>query len=288
ENKLLSVSIPLTLKASVSPIKSKITAAVRSTMIFPATSATFYKAAGIMCNEDIEIQSYETKANATSGHDHASQVFTTINNFQLDFFLEENLSKGPTCQHSLLVSILARTREWQPSWQLQLNLWEIPAMPREHRACPTSMEEMVAFVATKLGNKVEVLSTSQTHTSAPIRKGPVKILSFQKRSLVEGKNILYYCHHVTRTKVVRASLIGTDSSVIHGVAICHINTALWASKHPAFAALDIPHGAEACHHNTHHNLIWMKQTNEVPRNKSSKSEGKPKRQMRKKERSRAG
>ncbi len=172
-------------------------------------------------------------------------------------------------------------------------------MPREHRACPTSMEEMVAFVATKLGNKVEVLSTSQTHTSAPIRKGPVKILSFQKRSLVEGKNIvichnlmfppqLYYCHHVTRTKVVRASLIGTDSSVIHGVAICHINTALWASKHPAFAALDIPHGAEACHHNTHHNLIWMKQTNEVPRNKSSKSEGKPKRQMRKKERSRAG
>ncbi|CAK9858153.1 unnamed protein product [Sphagnum jensenii] len=172
-------------------------------------------------------------------------------------------------------------------------------MPREHRACPTSMEEMVAFVATKLGNKVEVLSTSKTHTSAPIRKGPVKILSFQKRSLVEGKNIvichnpmfpsqLYYCHHVTRTKVVQASLIGTDSSVIHGVAICHINTALWASKHPAFAALDIPHGAEACHHNTHHNLIWMKQTNEVPRNKSSKSEGKPKRQTRKKERSRAG
>jgi hypothetical protein len=97
ENKRLSVSIPLTLKASVSPIKSKITAAVRSTMIFPATSATFYKAAGIMCNEDIEIQSYETKANATSGHDHASQVFTTINHFQLDFFLEENLSKGVTC-----------------------------------------------------------------------------------------------------------------------------------------------------------------------------------------------
>jgi len=66
-------------------------------MIFPATSATFCKAAGIVCNEDIEIQSYATKANATLGHDHASQVITTINNFQLDFFLEENLSKGVTC-----------------------------------------------------------------------------------------------------------------------------------------------------------------------------------------------
>jgi hypothetical protein len=74
------------------------------------------------------------------------------------------------------------------------------------------MEEMVAFVATELGNKVEVLSTSGAPTSAPIRKGPVKMLSFKKRSLVEGKNIvichnlmfpsqLYYCHHVTRTKV---------------------------------------------------------------------------------------
>jgi hypothetical protein len=154
-------------------------------------------------------------------------------------------------------------------------LCEIPALPGEHRACPTSMEEMVAFVATELGNKVEVLSTSGAPTSAPIRKGPVKILSFKKRSLVEGKNIvishnlmfpsqLYYCHHVTRTKVVQASLIGTDSSVIHGVAICHINRTLWASEHPAFAPLDSPHGVKACHWNPQHNLIWIKRTNEVP------------------------
>jgi hypothetical protein len=72
ENKLLSVSISLTLKAAVSPIESKVRAPVRSTMIFPATSATYCKAAGIVCNEDIEIQSYATKANATLGHDHAS------------------------------------------------------------------------------------------------------------------------------------------------------------------------------------------------------------------------
>ncbi len=306
ENKLLSVSIPLTLKASVSAIESKVTAAVRSTMIFPATSATFCKAAGIACNEDIEIQSYATKANATLGHDHASQVITTINNFQLDFFLEENLSKGvtqlannlfdPSPIRAFLPSKLAKllsalTTANLPTLLATFNiskntrmaaimatatyLCEIPALPGEHRACPTSMEEMVAFVATELGNKVEVLSTSRAPTSAPIRKGPVKILSFKKRSLVEGKNIvichnlmftsqLYYCHHLTRTKVVQASLIGTDSSVIHGVAICHINTTQWASEHPAFATLDIPHGAKACHWNTQHNLIWIKQTNEVP------------------------
>jgi hypothetical protein len=134
---------------------------------------------------------------------------------------------------------------------------------------------MVAFVTLKLGNKVEVLFTSGAPTLAPIRKGPMKILNFQKRSLVEGKNIvichnlmfpsqLYYCHHVTRTKVVQASLIGTDSYVIHIVAIYHINTTLWALEHPALTALDIHYGVEACHWNTQHNFIWFKQTNKVP------------------------
>jgi hypothetical protein len=72
ENKLLSVSIPLSLKALVSPIKSKVAAVVKSTMIPLATCVTFCKAVGIVCNEDTEIQSYATKANATLGQDHAS------------------------------------------------------------------------------------------------------------------------------------------------------------------------------------------------------------------------
>ncbi len=97
ENKLLLIYIPLTLKALVSTIKSKVTSIVKSTMIFPTMSATFCKVVGIVCNENMEIQSYATKANATLGQDHASQVITTINNFQPNFFFEENLSKGVTC-----------------------------------------------------------------------------------------------------------------------------------------------------------------------------------------------
>jgi hypothetical protein len=72
EIKLLSVSIPLSLKALVSPIKSKVSVVVKSTMIFLVTNIVFCKVVGIVCNEDMEIQSYATKANATLGHDHAS------------------------------------------------------------------------------------------------------------------------------------------------------------------------------------------------------------------------
>jgi hypothetical protein len=36
-----------------------------------------------------------------------------------------------------------------------------------------------------------------------------------------------------------------------------MDTTLWASEHPAFAALDIPRGAEACHWKIQHDLIWI-------------------------------
>jgi hypothetical protein len=45
--------------------------------------------------------------------------------------------------------------------------------------------------------------------------------------------------------------------ITHSVAICHMDTTLWASEHPAFAALDIPRGTEACHWNIQHDLIWI-------------------------------
>ncbi len=108
ERMLPSVSIPSTLKVSVSPMEGTTTAdeyvaVVKSAMNFPTTSAMFCNVAGLICDEDIDIHSYATKAaNATStttttqGHKHASRAIgvTTINDFQLDFFLEEQLENG--------------------------------------------------------------------------------------------------------------------------------------------------------------------------------------------------
>ncbi|KAH8950682.1 hypothetical protein BDL97_10G097700 [Sphagnum fallax] len=325
-------AIPATLKVSVSPVEGTATAdqfatAVTGAMSFPALSAKFCVAAGLVCDEDIEIHSYTTKKNSSSTPEvpimgrhnmmtHASAAsrtmgITTINDFQLDFFLEENLVEGaymhladnlfdPIPLRAFLPSTVAKVLpalttanlpKLLAAFTIDKNsrmaammatatyLCESPALPREQRACPTSVEEMAVFVASEVGEQLEVLSTRGAPTSAPATTTtteekkllPVKVLSYTKRSLGEGKNIvvchnlmfpsqLYYCHHVTGTKVVQASLGSSDGSVIHGVAICHMDTTLWASEHPAFAALNIPRGAEACHWNTQNDLIWIPTT----------------------------
>lgn len=153
-----------------------------------------------------------------------------------------------------------------------VRLCEEPALPGERRACPTSVEAMAEFVSSEVGSDVELLATSGApEVITPVMKPlkPVRILRFTKRSIVEGKHIvichnlmfpsqMYYCHHVTGTKVVEASLESQeDGSVIRGVAVCHLDTTMWASEHPAFASLNIPRGAEACHWTAQNDLIWM-------------------------------
>jgi hypothetical protein len=60
---------------------------------------------------------------------------------------------------------------------------------------------MAAFVASEVGDKVEVLSNGEAPTSAPTTKAPVKILSFKKRSLGEGKNIVV-CHNIMSNRTI--------------------------------------------------------------------------------------
>ena len=147
-------------------------------------------------------------------------------------------------------------------------LCENPALPGEQFDCPATLSAMAQFVVSQLGSNVEALSTSGAPATAPANQAPVQIVDFTKRSLAEGEHILichslmfpsalYYCHHVTGTKVVQASLLGADESLIQAVGICHMDTSLWATEHPAFAALNIPRGAEACHWASENDIVWV-------------------------------
>jgi hypothetical protein len=300
EKTLPSVAIPLTLRTSVSPLDGTQTAtrfatAVTRGAIFPATTASFCKAAGLLCDQDIDIAIYTS-----------NNPIHTINDFQFDFFLEPSLQIGATMKldenlhdpiplRSFLPKSVADTLpslttpnlpKLMQTFNIQagsrmanimavaVRLCEEPALPGERRACPTSVEAMAEFVSSEVGSDVELLATSGApEVITPLMKPlkPVRILQFTKRSIVEGKHIvichnlmfpsqMYYCHHVTGTKVVQASLEAQDedgSSVIQGVAVCHLDTTMWASEHPAFASLNIPRGAEACHWIAQNDLIWM-------------------------------
>jgi hypothetical protein len=140
----------------------------------------------------------------------------------------------------------------------------------EERACHTSFEGMAQFATSKLGaNNIRILATTRALAEASIPT-VVKVVGFHKRSIAEGKRVvichdlmfpsaLTYCHAVQGTKVVQVSL-ETESvarNQINAVAICHLNTTNWLSRHPVFAALNITKGEEACHFLTEGDIVWV-------------------------------
>lgn len=306
EDTLPTVTIPSSLRGSVSPVDGSVVAtrfatAITRGAIFPATTASFCRDAGLMCEEDVDISPY-TSISSTLGQEGTSRALgiKTINDFQFDFFLEDNLVKGATMnlaenlhdpipRRAFLPKEVADTlppltTSNLPKLMQTFNigektkmatimgtatfLCENPPLPGEERACPTSVEAMAEFVSSQLGKEVKLLATKGAPEAAPAIKKPVTVVDFTKGSLDEGKKIvichnlmfpsqLYYCHHVTGTKMVQASLAAADGSTIHGVAICHLDTTMWSSEHPAFAALKIPRGAEACHWTAQNDMIWV-------------------------------
>ncbi|KAG0504973.1 hypothetical protein M758_2G143500 [Ceratodon purpureus] len=143
------------------------------------------------------------------------------------------------------------------------------ALPGEARSCAASADALATFVAAELGNNVNVYGTkgAPTSTSTSTVKEPVAIVKVAKGSVDEGKKIvvchhiafpssLYYCHRVTGTKVIHTTLKTTEGSLIKGMAICHLNTELWLSRHPAFKALNIAHGDEACHYLVENDMVF--------------------------------
>ena len=152
-----------------------------------------------------------------------------------------------------------------------------PALPGEERACAVSFEEIMAFATTHLGENVQLLATTGAPAeSAPTSTStaPMKVMGYRKHSVEDGKravvchelmfpSAMYYCHRVTGVKVIDVSLASaTDQAIpsnnqIQATAMCHMDTTLWLSRHPAFAALHIARGDEACHFLSAGDLVFV-------------------------------
>jgi hypothetical protein len=139
------------------------------------------------------------------------------------------------------------------------------------------LEEIMAFATTHLGNNVQLLGT----TGAPTESAPTStstapvVMGYRKHSVEDGKlavvchklmfpSAMYYCHRVTGVKVIDVSLASAadpaipSNNQIQATAMCHMDTSLWLSHHPAFAALHIAHGQEACHFLSAGDLVFVK------------------------------
>ncbi|GFS35399.1 BURP domain-containing protein [Actinidia rufa] len=89
---------------------------------------------------------------------------------------------------------------------------EEPGTKGEEKYGATSLESMVDFSTNKLGKNIQGVSTEK-------RAG--------------DKTTVFYCHKKQTTKAYVVSLVAADSTKAKAMAVCHMDTSAWNSKHLA-------------------------------------------------------
>jgi hypothetical protein len=145
--------------------------------------------------------------------------------------------------------------------------------PEEKPAsCPTSEKAMTKFVSSLLGQNVELLTSTVISAKASAVSGPVTVVDYHTHSAdIEATPVVchsvpfpsqvYYCHMLSKTRVLQATLEAAEGGRINAVAICHLDTSWWSPKHPAFAALNVQPGTEVCHWAAESTLVWVHNSN---------------------------
>ncbi|CAO2829252.1 unnamed protein product [Amaranthus hypochondriacus] len=136
----------------------------------------------------------------------------------------------------------------------------------ETKKCVGSVEDMIDFAVSVLGQSVEARTTENISGSkSDILIGKVRGVNGGKvtKSVSCHQSLypylLYYCHSVPKVRVYQADLLDTKTKAIinHGVAICHLDTSAWSPTHGAFLSLgSSPGKIEVCHWIFENDLTW--------------------------------
>ncbi|KAK2399191.1 BURP domain protein RD22 [Trifolium repens] len=135
----------------------------------------------------------------------------------------------------------------------------------EEKLCVTSLESMVDFTTSKLGNNVEAISTEVKKESEMqeyvIAKGVKRFGEKNKAVVCHKENYPYavfYCHKTDTTKVYSVPLEGVDGNRVKAVAVCHTDTSQWNPKHLAFQVLKVQPGTvPVCHFLPQDHVVWV-------------------------------
>ncbi|KAL9239597.1 hypothetical protein vseg_013906 [Gypsophila vaccaria] len=144
---------------------------------------------------------------------------------------------------------------------------ERPASQGETKQCVASIEDMIDFAVSVLGDNLVVRSTDNVNGSGQsVVIGSVKGLNNGRvtKSVSCHQSLfpylLYYCHSVPKVRVYEADILDSKSKVKinHGIAICHLDTSAWSPGHGAFLALGSRPGLiEVCHWIFENDMTWV-------------------------------
>jgi len=136
----------------------------------------------------------------------------------------------------------------------------------EEKLCVTSLESMVDFTTSKLGNNVEAVSTEVKKESSDLQeyvmaKGVKKLGEKNKAVVCHKENYPYavfYCHKTDSIKVYSVPLEGVNGSRVKAVVVCHTDTSQWNPKHLAFQVLNVQPGTvPVCHFLPQDHVVWV-------------------------------
>lgn len=140
---------------------------------------------------------------------------------------------------------------------------EASGIEGEEKYCATSLESMVDYATSKLGKKVDAISTyvekekgKQKYVFTGVRKVPgTKAMVCHKMKYLCG---VFYCHKSETTKTYMVSLVGADGTKVKAAVICHTDTSKWNPKHLAFQLLKIEPGTvPICHFLPEDHIVWV-------------------------------
>ncbi|RVW64604.1 BURP domain protein RD22 [Vitis vinifera] len=141
---------------------------------------------------------------------------------------------------------------------------EDPGIKGEEKYCATSLESMIDFSTSKLGNKgVKAVSTEAENKSqmkyriaAGLEKmgGDFSVVCHK----MNYPYAVFYCHKIQATRAYMVPLVGRDGTKAKAVAVCHANTMEWNPNHLAFQLLKVKPGtAPICHFLPEDHVVWV-------------------------------
>ncbi|XP_059639207.1 BURP domain protein RD22-like, partial [Cornus florida] len=154
-----------------------------------------------------------------------------------------------------------------------IELCEKPGIKGEEKYCATSLESMIDFSTSKLGNYNNVQAIAKM-----VEKETVQVKKYY--SIAGAKMVgedavvchkqnyeyaVFYCHKTRSTKEYMVSLVGADGTKAKAVAICHIDTAEWDPKNLAFQVLKLKPGntVPICHFLKEDAIVWIANQNSI-------------------------
>ncbi|KAK1367724.1 RD-22 like protein [Heracleum sosnowskyi] len=139
---------------------------------------------------------------------------------------------------------------------------ETPRLKGGEKYCATSLENMIDYTTSRLGEKVSALSTEFEKESQMHKYRIVGLKVFQKKVVICHKTsyayAVFYCHNANSVKAYAVSVVGNDGTKAKAAAICHTDTSSWNPKHMAFHLLNVkPGSVPVCHFLPEDHVVWV-------------------------------